>query len=215
MSSPSAPVPALPHSSQRPVGVVLAGGASRRLGRDKTRLEIDGETLVARAARKLTAVCSRVLVADGGRGLLTVPVPSIADGPGAGPVAGILGAARACPGEALLVLACDLPLVPVALLEALVLAPKEADWALPFSLRHEELRPEPLCARYGPRAVVALSARVARGELALHPLAEEPGLEIHRFEPEELRAWGNPAHLLLNVNRPRDVEDLESLQEKA
>ncbi|HLY78444.1 MAG TPA: NTP transferase domain-containing protein, partial [Caulobacteraceae bacterium] len=101
------------------VGVVLAGGASRRMGRDKAALAVDGETLAARAARRLLGVCPRVAIADGGRGL--VPgLPCLPDAPGAGPAAGILGAARAWPGHSLLVLACDLPRVSEALLRELV-----------------------------------------------------------------------------------------------
>ncbi|HET9225447.1 MAG TPA: NTP transferase domain-containing protein, partial [Thermoanaerobaculia bacterium] len=73
----------------RTIGVVLAGGASSRMGRDKALLEIEGETLVSSAARRLGEVCEEVIVADRGRGLLPGSVP---DGPGQGPAAGILGA---------------------------------------------------------------------------------------------------------------------------
>ncbi|MGH9361785.1 MAG: NTP transferase domain-containing protein, partial [Thermoanaerobaculia bacterium] len=45
------------------LGVVLAGGASRRLGRDKARLAAGGETLAARAAAKLATVCGEVIAA--------------------------------------------------------------------------------------------------------------------------------------------------------
>jgi molybdopterin-guanine dinucleotide biosynthesis protein A len=212
MSSSSSSPSQSPASNNRElIGVVLAGGGSRRLGRDKTRLEIDGETLVDRAARKLAAVCARVLVADGGRGSARGAWSTVMEGPGAGPAAGILGAAQAAPRCSLLVLACDLPLVPPALLAALAHSPERVDWALPFSRREDRLHPEPLCSRYGPRVIAALAARVARGELALHPLAGDPALEVRRFEPEELSAWGDPDHLLLNVNRPGDLELLERI----
>ena len=74
-------------------GVVLAGGASRRMGRDKALMELDGEPLVARAVRLLSGVCSDVAVASGdgrrldGAGLGVRQVADVV--PDAGPVAGI------------------------------------------------------------------------------------------------------------------------------
>jgi molybdopterin-guanine dinucleotide biosynthesis protein A len=194
------------------VGVVLAGGASRRMGRDKAALAMNGETLAARAARRLLGVCARVAVADGGRGL--VPgLPSLRDAPGPGPAAGILGAALAWPGDSLLVLACDLPRVPAALLRELARrlpfaegsetgAAGDADWAVP----RWERGLEPLCALYRPAALAALAAAVERGMAAPHRLTEAAGLRVRFLEGEHLRRFGQPADLFLNLNTERDLE---------
>jgi molybdopterin-guanine dinucleotide biosynthesis protein A len=172
----------------RTVGVVLAGGASSRMGRDKALLELDGETLIASAARRLGDVCEEVLIADAGRGLLPGSVP---DGPGKGPAAGILGAARARPGDRLLVLAVDLPKVPVSLLAEL--AGAEADLAVP----RWEGGLEPLCALYGPAALAALEERVGQGRLDLRTLVESPGLRVVYLD--------GAGEVFLNLNRPEDL----------
>jgi molybdenum cofactor guanylyltransferase len=182
-----------------PVGVVLAGGSSRRMGRDKTLLAAGGESLPAAAARRLAAVCAEVAVADRGRGLLP-GLPSLPDGEGRGPAAGILGAAAAYPGRRLLVLACDLPRVPEDLLAALA-RPPEPDWTVP---RWRE-GVEPLCALYGPAALAALGQRVARGLFALHRLAEED-LAVRILEGGELARFGDPREIFLNLNAPEDWE---------
>lgn len=174
----------------RTVGVVLAGGASSRMGRDKALLEIGGETLAAGAARRLGEVCEEVVIADAGRGLLPGSVP---DGPGQGPAAGILGAARARPGERLLVLAVDLPRVPVALMAEL--ARSDADLAIPRWTGGLE----PLCALYGPAALAELEERVGRGRLDLRTLAETPGLRVSYLEA--------PGEVFLNLNRPEDLPE--------
>ena len=183
----------------KPVGVVLAGGSSRRMGRDKTLLASGGESLPARAAQRLAAVCAEVAVADRGRGLLP-GLPALPDGPGRGPAAGILGAAAAYPGRRLLVLACDLPRVPEELLAALA-HPAGADWVVP---RWRE-GVEPLCALYGPAALAALERRIARGLFALHSLAEED-LDVRILEGGELARFGDPGEIFLNLNAPEDWE---------
>lgn len=189
-------------------GVVLAGGRSRRMGSDKALLELDGVSLVERAARRLAAICSRVVVADGGRGVLD-RVTSVPDGPGQGPVAGILGAAAAFPGTSLLVLACDLPRVPISLLGELATR-TTSDWAVP----RWRGRLEPLCALYRAPALEALGRRVADGILAPHRLAEldgleTGGLEIDYFDEERLRRHGDPTVMFTNLNRPEDVDLLK------
>ncbi len=195
---------ARPPEATGAVGVVLAGGASRRLGEDKALLAAGGESLAARAVRKLRGFAD-IAVADGGRGL--VPgVPSLPDGPGRGPAAGVLGAAAAYPERALMVLACDLPEVPEVLLTALVIAGRmakggEADWAVP----RWGGRLEPLCAIYGPAALAALARRAAAGRFALHELADEPGLRIAYLDDEDLEGFGDPARIFLNLNTPDDV----------
>ena len=74
-------------------GVLLTGGASSRMGTDKARLVVNGETLAAHAARVLSAVCDPVIeVGQGVTGL-----PAIQEDPaGAGPlVALVAGVGRA------------------------------------------------------------------------------------------------------------------------
>ncbi len=186
-----------------PVGIVLAGGSSSRMGRDKTLLSAGGESLPAGAARRLAGVCAEVAVADRGRGLLP-GFPSLPDGPGRGPAAGILGAAAAYPGRWLLVLACDLPRVPEELLAALVRL-DGCDWALP---RWRE-GVEPLCALYGPAALDAIARRAARGVFALHSLAEED-LAVGFLEGEALARFGDPGEVFLNLNAPGDWERYEA-----
>lgn len=182
-----------------PVGVVLAGGASRRLGEDKALLAADGMSLAARAAGKLRAVCPEVAVADGGRAV--VPgLPSLPDGPGRGPAAGVLGGAAAYPGRALLVLACDLPEVPTALLAELLVSGK-GDWVVP----RWDGRLEPLCALYRPAALAALARRVSAGEHALHRLLQEPRITAELVEGDSLARFGPPTRLFLNLNTPEDL----------
>jgi molybdopterin-guanine dinucleotide biosynthesis protein A len=193
-------------AEEQPVGVVLAGGSSRRMGRHNATIELGGASLVARAVRALSGVCADLLVADGGRRVLAGSI-SVADGAGSGPAAGILGAAAAAPGRSLLVLACDLPAVPSALLELLASAAGSADWVVP----RRQGRLEPLCALYGRRALAVLAEQVARGVLAPHRLAERADLAVRYLEENALADLGDPETMFANVNRPGDLRRVEGL----
>lgn len=186
------------------LGVVIAGGAASRFGADKATYSLAGETLAARAARRLGAVCREVVVADAGRGLLGEAFRSLPDGLARGPVAGILGAKVAYPARTLLVLACDLPLVPIGLLAELLEQPDEFDLVLP----RWTLGVEPLCARYGSRALATLAQDAERGDFSLRRLVERGDLEVGFFEDAALERWGDPAEIFWNVNEPSDLASL-------
>jgi molybdopterin-guanine dinucleotide biosynthesis protein A len=169
------------------------------MGWDKATIEFQGETLVCRACRLLGEICQEVVVADAGRGLVSA---SIADGPGKGPAAGILGAARVFPEQPLLVLAVDIPRIPTALLEEI--AGSSADLAIPRWAG----RLEPLCALYRPAALAELAVRVGAGRFDLHTLPETPGLIVRYLEEQEIRRFGAPEDIFLNLNRPQDLARL-------
>ena len=87
------------------VGVVLAGGRSQRMGRDKALLEYRGVSLLAHQVGMLSAVCEQVVVSGDYPGFDCVPD---ADS-GTGPLAGQLAAAYRFQNSPLLFLAIDMP----------------------------------------------------------------------------------------------------------
>lgn len=88
--------------------VVLAGGASRRMGRDKAVLPVHGERLVDRVADDWAGIAQRVMVASGRRSLGRHD--EVADVGGCtGPLAGILAAVRAGRADQLAIVPVDAP----------------------------------------------------------------------------------------------------------
>ncbi|MBW3619703.1 MAG: NTP transferase domain-containing protein [Actinobacteria bacterium] len=101
----------------RLTGLVLAGGRSRRMGRDKATLVLDGERLVDRAVRRLGECCVEVLVASGDGRRLEVTVPQVADPiPDGGPLAGLAAGLAAATTPAVAVVAVDAPYADAAVL---------------------------------------------------------------------------------------------------
>jgi len=148
-------------------GLVLAGGHSSRMQRDKAAIEYrPGESQLDAAMKLLRPRVARSFVsvrADQREDPARARYPQIVDrGDVAGPIAGISAALATHPGAAWLVLACDLPFLDASTLDSLLAArdPEGDDTA--FKSSHDGL-PEPLCAVYEPRAGQSIAAYLATG----------------------------------------------------
>jgi molybdopterin-guanine dinucleotide biosynthesis protein A len=149
-------------------GLVLAGGRSTRMGRDKASLPYgDGTPQLERAVALLGRHAARVYVsvrADQAADPLRARFAQIRDlHENIGPIAGLLAAQAQHPQSAWLLLACDLPLLDDASLAHLVSRRDAARTATAYRSSHDGL-PEPLCAIYEPRSREPLSAWVAAGK---------------------------------------------------
>ena len=106
-------------------GLVLAGGSSQRMGQDKAALAYGGRLQLDRAFSLLMPRVARCFVSlreDQKNDSLRAAYPGIVDRMGGiGPAAGLLAAHDLYPDVAWLVLACDLPLLDEATLDALML----------------------------------------------------------------------------------------------
>jgi molybdopterin-guanine dinucleotide biosynthesis protein A len=163
MSAAPAPGPAV-----APLyGLLLAGGRSTRMGRDKAALAYDGRPQLERAMALLQPHVVRSFVsvrAEQAAEPLRARYAQIADShEGIGPVAGLLAAQQRHPDVAWLVLACDLPRLDAATLARLVRARAPGHAATAYRSSHDGL-PEPLCAIYEPHSHAALAAAVAAGK---------------------------------------------------
>jgi molybdopterin-guanine dinucleotide biosynthesis protein A len=146
-------------------GLVLAGGASRRMGQDKAALALHGRPQLAWARDLLARHCERVFTSiradqhdDPVRRDQAVIVDLLE---GAGPIAGIAAAQTTHPGHAWLVLACDLPFVDDRCIDALVLH-RDGRPVVAYASSHDGL-PEPLCAIYEPASSAGVQAAIASG----------------------------------------------------
>jgi molybdopterin-guanine dinucleotide biosynthesis protein A len=180
-----------------PVGAVLCGGRSSRMGRDKAFVEVDGVPMARRVADALAdAGCDSVEAVGGDApGLAALGLVTVPDGwPGEGPVGGVLTALEHWPdADAVVVVACDLPHLTAHTIRALVAALAAAPGALAGVAFTD--RVEPLCVGWRPAASVSLRAALEAGERRLHVvLATLPIVTV----PVDLQD-------LANVNAPSDL----------
>jgi molybdopterin-guanine dinucleotide biosynthesis protein A len=185
-------------------GLVLAGGTSSRMHRDKAALLYEGRSQLDRAVGLLGRHLSRVFLSvraeqtsDPTRAGRPMIVDSVAGG---GPIVGIRSALAAQPDVAWLVLACDLPFLSDATLARLLAERDPQALATAFSSSHDGL-PEPLCAIWEPAAGAALAAYCDGGGKCPRKF-----LTTHRvrlLEPRDPRA-------LDNINTPEEYRQAVS-----
>jgi molybdopterin-guanine dinucleotide biosynthesis protein A len=144
-------------------GLVLAGGASSRMGTDKAGLDWHGKPQAAHAVDLLAAHCEEVFVSVRPGGSAPCDAPTLEDGIlGAGALGAVATALKTRPDAAWLVLACDMPFVDDAALRALVGG--RNPYKLASAFRNPETGwPEPLCAIYEPKAIHRLLGFFAAG----------------------------------------------------
>ena len=178
-------------------GLVLAGGASRRMGRDKAALEYDGEAQLARTHALVARFVERAFVSvrpeqadDPARAGYPQIVDRLTD---TGPIAGIAAAQAEHPQAAWLVVACDLPFLGDSSLERLV-ASRGAHDVTAFRSSHDGL-PEPLCAIYEPSTRTGVLDAIARGRLCPRKFVIGTGVPL--LDPADPQA-------LDNVNTPEE-----------
>lgn len=192
------------------VAVVMAGGQSRRLGRDKAALLVDGMTLLARTIRLAGRFCPLVAVSGRDPAFSGAPAPWFADAyPGLGPLGGVT-TALARFGCACLVLSCDLPHMNDPTLVRLLQAweEREPDTLMTTFEQAETGRIEALVAVYQPEAEPLLRQALHQGRLKLS--AAIPRERRHHV----VYTWAE-SRPFFNVNTPEDLAEWRNKQRRA
>ncbi len=172
------------------------------MGSPKAAVELAGRPLIehglaaARLARLSPFVVAR---ADTELPPLRHPVLIEPEGP-RHPLNGIVAALEHA-GEPLVVLACDVPLVPADLLAEL--ARRRAPFAMPLAPG-----PQPLVARYSPGLLPRLREALANEE-PMRSVARDLGGDGLRAA--ELRGYGDPERMFLNANDPHQLGEIAAL----
>jgi molybdopterin-guanine dinucleotide biosynthesis protein A len=188
-------------------GLVLAGGRSTRMQRDKATLSYQGRTQLDRAMELLSSCVAQAFVsvrpdqrAEPSRARFAQVVDTQE---GLGPVAGIAAAQALRPDAAWLVVACDLPHLDLPTLQHLIAHRDPSRSATVYRSthggRHAGL-PEPLCAIYEPRSAAALAAYLATGKTCPRKfLIQSDALLLEQPEPRALH----------NINTPEEYSAAE------
>jgi molybdopterin-guanine dinucleotide biosynthesis protein A len=190
-------------------GAILAGGRARRLGgRDKASLIVGGRRIIDRQLDALRSVTPHLLVVTNDRDrFVALDIPVVADAiAGAGPLGGIYTALVSAATAQVLVLACDMPFVVAPLLSHLAAVGAGFDAAVPRLADG----PHPLCASYSSRCLPRIEAALRAGRFKVQDVLD--GLDVLEVTERDLAPFGDPAHLLANVNSEEDYVRLSAAE---
>ncbi len=188
-------------------GVVLAGGLSTRIGRDKGRLEIGGMPQWSRPVKRLRSLFTEVIYATNDPNFkapadLKVTFDEV---PHLGPLGGILAALKATEAERVFVVAYDMPFVQDALVRYLVELAPEADVTVPVI----DGKLEPLHAIYGRTCAAVIEERLKNGQRKIIDFYR--AVSVHEVPEADLRRLDPELRSFFNINTWEDVERAKTL----
>ncbi len=180
-------------------GLVLVGGKSTRMKKDKSLLEYHGKKQVVHCFDLLSQFCDQVFISNRKDQSHLAPhkkLPQIHDVfVGIGPLGGILSAMTRYPDVAWLVLACDLPFVNASAIKTLIKKRNPSKMATAYRSAYEPNLPEPLCAIYEPKVLMQLLQFLAQGiqcpraiflRCDTRLIAQSPGISLDNVnDPQE------------------------------
>jgi molybdopterin-guanine dinucleotide biosynthesis protein A len=189
--------------------VILAGGKSTRLGRDKSFLLVDGQPLVARVVERVSFLSDDLIVVTNDAARyepLALPARLVPDERrGEGSLMGIYSGLKAARHPQSLAVACDMPFLSLSLLRYMLSVAEGYDVVIPRIGGFLE----PLHAVYSKACLPAMDKLLAQGRRQIIAFFHE--VRVRYVEEDKVDRF-DPQHLsFVNVNTPEDWERAQLL----
>jgi molybdopterin-guanine dinucleotide biosynthesis protein A len=195
---------------------ILAGGMSRRMGRNKAMLKISSRTLIQIVADRVSAAAGETfVVASNGQPYEELGFRVVPDVlPNTGALGGVYSALRSARFDHCLVVACDMPLIDPGLLQYMIDLPRGYDVAIPVlpadrSDQGGSETFETLHAIYAKSALPVIERHLGAGRLKIADILES--LRVSRIEQNVIRRYDPEFLSFFNVNSRADFEKLREL----
>jgi molybdopterin-guanine dinucleotide biosynthesis protein A len=180
-------------------GIILAGGKSSRMGREKGLLEIHGKQLISYGIDLLSMYTDRILISSGNPDYQTFRLEMVPDSvTGQGPAAGLAAALKKSTTTWNLIIACDLPFLEPALIDSLLENSDHNQVVIPV---HGDVQ-EPLAGLYHQTCAEDFESAVSSGNLALHKILLT--MKVHYLDVSLLVE--KYPRMFINLNTPEDLD---------
>lgn len=187
-------------------GAILAGGQSRRMGRNKALLDVQGQPLIARVlgvVQRVAADC--FVIANEATPYAFLGLPVYPDRwPGCGAIGGVYTALEQAAHPYTLLVACDMPWLNLHLLQALAALADAAPADPPAAIVPLwQGRPEPLHAIYHHTCRPQLAQQIAAGDLKMAHLFR--AVAVRYMTEAEVARYDPTGRSFTNLNTPADL----------
>jgi len=150
--------------------IVLAGGQSRRMNREKSLLlDNNGRPLIETIIAQLRPCFTGIMISAGDKdkfAFLNLPV-IVDEVPGQGPLPAILSALRASPQAGNFIMACDIPVIHIPFIQNILARSSRYEIVVP---RYKDGKFEPLFAFYHRSIIAAIERQIGTGDLRISSL---------------------------------------------
>lgn len=194
--------------------IILAGGRSTRLGRDKASELLLGKPLLQHVIDRVSGLVREIVVVSAPAQSLPsveapVPVRIVEDDyPGCGPLGGIVTGLMRVTAERALAVACDMPLLSPALIAELFRRSSDYDVVMPV-LEY----PEPLHAIYGLACIGPMREKLDAGQYKITGFLG--AVRVCYVREDECRALDPELRSFLNTNTEEDLEHARTILQNA
>lgn len=192
--------------------LILAGGRSSRMGRDKMWLDLDGIPLIEIVARRLLPIAGEIIFSSDDSPRLDalvarLPVPAVVAPDhyqGAGPLAGLQAGLLAANNAMVFTVATDMPFVNPSLVTAMIDHCGDEDAIVPrvYVADLDGPQPEPLHAVYRKSCLPAIEAALSKGRRRMVSFLDD--IRVCYVEDSVLRQLDPHLHSLQNINTPEE-----------
>ena len=187
-------------NKQKVTGIILAGGASSRMGKDKGLCEFRGKALINYAIEALVPLCDTILISSNNVddyqefGYQVV----VDEYKGIGPIGGIYSSLRNSATKHNLVISCDTPFLVTQLLEYILSNSANYDVVVP---EHSNSFIEPLAAYYSSNIIKQLESSIKRKDYKLMNFFTR--VKFKSIKVDNIPGYSNK--LFKNLNTPDDL----------
>lgn len=188
---------------QKITGILLSGGKSSRMGREKGRIKIGKYFMYQYPLRVLESLCDEIIISSCGNLEMEESYEQVCDEiPNIGPIGGLYTCLKRSSNELNIVLSYDLPLVNEGLFTELLKLKDKFDIILPALT---EANPEPLCGIYKKGVADVFRNMIDKKVYAVHkvlPLVKSKTVLLEESDPFF------HSNIFLNINKESDLRNL-------